>query len=400
MKKEVLANGITVIYEKTNTRSVVVQVMVKTGSNQEDANERGLSHFLEHLLFEGTTNRPNNKEISEEIEKIGGDINAYTSNERTSFYVKVLAKHYCIAVEILADILQNPLFRNEDIKREKNVVLKEIDMVLDEPRFYQWVMLQKNLFKKHPCRFPTYGKKENIKKLTRENIVDFFYKYYIPNNMIISVVGNIKDWKKELNKHFIAKKSKLPIYKYPKEPKDKKVTVVKEKKNISSTYMVMGFKTVSKNNNDAYPLEIINTIMGRGQSSRMFTEIRTKLGLAYDVGSSHIAEVSYGYFAIYACVDKKKVNKTKEVILKEIEGLKNISDKELKEAKTAIEGEFYLDIEDPQKRADQLLFWEQAKDAHELDNFISNINKVKISDVKRVIEKYFHNYTFAVLEGK
>src|SRR3989344_949921 len=400
MKKEVLANGMTVIYEKTNTRSVVVQVMVKTGSNQENAQERGISHFLEHLLFECTAHRQNNKAISQEIEQIGGDINAYTSNERTCFYVKVLGKHYHKAVEILADILQNPLFREEDIRGEKNVVLKEIDMVLDEPRFYQWILLQKNLFKKHPCRYPTYGNKEDIRQLTRQKIVDFFNKHYHPSNMIISVVGNIKQWKTELEKHFVARHAPQISFSYPHEPADHKTIMVKERRKISSTYFVLGFKTVPKNNKDAYALEIINTIMGRGQSCRMLTEIRTKLGLAYDVGSQHVAEVSYGYFAFYASVDKKNVQKAKGLILEELQDLRNISEQELKAAKTAIEGEFYLDLEDTQKRADQLLFWEQAKSAKELDSFVSRIKNVSIKDIQRAIDTYFHHYTFVVLEGK
>src|SRR3989338_9737733 len=133
MEKRVLRNGLTVIYERRKGNSVVVQVMVKTGSNHEGKRERGISHFLEHILFEGTTKRPNNRIISNEIEKIGGDINAYTSNERTCFYVKVLKKHFPIAVEVLGDILQNPLFRTEAVEREKNIILKEIEMVNDEP---------------------------------------------------------------------------------------------------------------------------------------------------------------------------------------------------------------------------------------------------------------------------
>ncbi|MFH1276654.1 MAG: pitrilysin family protein [Candidatus Woesearchaeota archaeon] len=400
MKKEVLSNGLTVIYDKRKSNSVVVQVMIKVGSNHENETEKGISHFLEHILFEGTKNRPTNKEISHEIEKIGGDINAYTTNERTCFYVRVLKKHFSKAVDVLADILQNPLFREEDIKREKNIVLKEIEMVDDEPRFYQWVLLQKTLFKQHPCRYPTYGSKEHVKNLNKKTISDYFYKHYIPNNIVISIVGEIDNWKPEIINKFTFKKQKVSKTKFALEPIEKKITIKKEKRNIANTYFILGFKTVPKNNKDAYPLEIINTLMGRGQSSIMFTEIRTKLGLAYDVGTQHVAEVSYGYFAFYACVDKKNVEKTKTLILKELYDLRNITEKDLKEAKTAIEGEFCLDIDDSQKRADQILFWEQANDAHDLNSFVSKIKKVTANDVKRVINKYFHNYTFVVLEGR
>jgi len=205
VKKIVLANGLTVIYKKKRGNSVVVEVMIKVGSNHEQKNERGISHFLEHILFEGTTTRPTNKDVSNEIEKIGGDFNAYTSNEKTCFYIKVLKKHFKIAVDVLADILQNPLFKETDIKKEKNVVIKEIDMVNDEPKYHQWILLQKLLFDKHPCRFPTYGDKKVIKNLTRQKLIKFFKKYYVPNNMVISIVGDVSNWKKEIKKKMILK---------------------------------------------------------------------------------------------------------------------------------------------------------------------------------------------------
>ncbi|MBI2666161.1 insulinase family protein, partial [Candidatus Woesearchaeota archaeon] len=191
MQKIVLPNGLTVIYEKRKTLSVVIEIMVKTGSNHESEKERGISHFLEHLLFEGTIKRPSNWAISREIEKVGGEFNAYTTNERTCFYVQVLKKHFPIALEVLADIIQNSLLRTEDIEREKNVVLKEIDLVLDEPRFYQWILLQKSLFKTHPCKYPTYGDKKHIINLNKEKIKNFMDKYYYPGNMVISMVGTV-----------------------------------------------------------------------------------------------------------------------------------------------------------------------------------------------------------------
>lgn len=400
MKKEVLSNGLTVLYKKRKSRAIVVEIMVKTGSNHEKLEERGISHFLEHILFEGTLKRPSNWHISNEIEKIGGDFNAYTTNERTNFYIKVLRKHFKKAVDVLADILQNPLLKDEDIEREKNIVLKEIEMVNDEPRFYQWILLQKNLFKKHPCRNPTYGEKKQILALNRKKIWQYFQKHYVPNNMIISIIGDVPNWKKEIEKKFSVPKKNLAKPALQMEILDKKSSVKREKRNIANSYMVIGFKTVPKKNKDAYALEVINGILGRGQSGKMFTEIRSKRGLAYDVGTQHVAEVSFGYFAIYACVDKKNVKVTKEVILKEIKKLKDLSNSELQEAKEAIEGEYFLDLEDSQRLADQVLFWEQAESAQAMNKFIRNIKKVSPADIKRVIDKYFKNHTFVVLEGK
>ena len=218
--------------------------------------------------------------------------------------------------------------------------------------------------------------------------------------MVLSIVGDVS-WKKDVEHHFtFTKKPRLVRVEF-QEPADTTITTKKVKKNIANTYLVLGFKTVPKNNNDAYALEIINTMMGRGQSSVMFTEIRSKLGLAYDVGSQHVAEVTYGYFSLYACVDKKNMEKTKKLMLTELKNIQNVSELDLEEAKTAIEGEFCLDIDEPQKRADQLLFWEHARDARDLSSFISNIKKVTRQDIRRVINKYFKdNYTYIILEGK
>ena len=309
-------------------------------------------------------------------------------------------KHFRKAIEVLADILKDPLMREKDIEREKKVVLKEIEMVLDEPRFYQWVLLQKTLFEKHPCRYPTYGDKQSVLTLSREKILRYFRQHYVPSNMIISVVGDVTNWKKEIETQFNFPRQKYTPMLLAEEPKAHKMMFRKEKKKISNTYVVIGFKTVPKKSNDAYVLELINVILGRGQSCRLFNEIRSKQGLAYDVGTQHIADAHYGYFAAYACIDKKNVEKTNQLILKEIESLKNLSSKELEEAKLAIEGEYYLDLEDGQRLADQLLFWDQAQGAEHLDKFIARIKKVSGRDIRRVIETYFKYYTFIVLEGR
>ncbi len=400
MKRVVLPNGLPVIYEHKKGNSIVVEVMVKVGSNHEKKDERGISHFLEHILFEGTKKRPTNKEISNEIEKIGGDFNAYTSNERTCFYIKVLKKHFKRAMDVLADILQNPLFEEKNIEKEKNVVIKEIDMVNDEPKFFQWVMLQKNLFEKHPGKYPTYGEKKVISGLNREKVRAYFGKYYVPKNMVLSITGEAKNWEEEAKKNFLVKGGKEAKYPEIREPSQKKNKIKTAKKNVINTYLVMGFKTVPREHRDSYVIDVINGILGRGQSGRIFTEVRGKRGLAYDVGTESIAEKSFGYFAVYASINKKNLSQVKSLILTEIEKLKNISVTDLKEAKDYLEGDYLLDLEDSQKVADQMLFWELAKDAKLMKNYLPQIKKVSIKDVKRVAEKYLKYHTLVIIEGK
>ena len=175
---------------------------------------------------------------------------------------------------------------------------------------------------------------------------------------------------------------------------------VREKKDVTNTYVVLGFKTVPKNHPDSYALEIIDGILGRGQSGKMFTEIRGKKGLAYDVGTQHVNDVSFGYFAIYATIDRKNITLIKKMMLQELDKLQQVTPKELEEAKTFTEGDFYLDVEDNQRLADQLLFWEQSGHAQELHRYIPKIKKVTIKDVKRVAKKYFQKHVFVVIEGR
>ena len=400
MHKVVLPNGLTVLFERKRGYAVVVEVMIRIGSNQENARERGISHFLEHLLFEGTQKRPTNQLISNEIESIGGDFNAYTTNERTCFYIKVLKKHFAIAVEILSDIMLNSLFQAEHIEREKNVVVKEIDMINDEPRFYQWLFLQKNLFKDHPCQYPTYGDKKIIKNLTREKIFSYFQKHYVPSNMTLSVVGTAPHWKELLAEKFVIPKAVKSIKNKVSEVITRKEQTIIEKRRIANTYTVLGFKTIPRSHSDSYVLEVINGILGRGQSGRMFAEIRSRHGLAYDVGSQNIGEVTFGYFAVYATIDKKNIQLVKELILKELEKLKSITPKDLQESKDFIEGDYLLELEESQKVADQILFWQQVGNANLMNTFIKEIKKVTATDVRRVVNKYFKNGTLVVLKGK
>jgi len=400
MKKVTLPNGLTVIFEPKKGSSVVVEVMIKVGSNNELPTERGISHFIEHMLFEGTVKRPTNWMISNEIERVSGNFNAYTTNERTCFFVKVMKKHFNLAVDVLADIIQNSLLKESDIEKEKNVVIKEIDLVNDEPRYYQWEFLQRILYDKHPTQFPTYGNKKVIKNLTKKDVLNFVQKYYIPNNMVISIVGDVKNWRKIVEQKFTFSRSK-PVKRIKvKEPIARKNKEKKERRKIASTYTVMGFKTVPRTHPDSPVLDVINAILGRGQSGRMFTEIRAKKGLAYDVGTQNIGEVDYGYFAIYATIDRKNLTLVKKMVLKELEKLKKITDQDLREAKTFIEGDYCLELEDSQKVADQILFWEHVKDAKLMKSFIAKIKKVTIKDVQRVLEKYFKHHTFVVVEGK
>lgn len=401
MEKFELKNGLTIIIEKKPIETTTIQATVKVGSNNENKKINGISHFIEHMLFEGTKKRPNSQIISNEIESLGGELNAYTCNERTCFYIRVPKKHFDKALDITADILQNPLFNEKNIEKERKIILKEIDLHKDEPRFHQWILFTKTLFKKHPAKLPTYGTVEAVKRITRKDLLNYYHKYYVPNNTIILVVGNFnKNIVNKIKNQFKnLKPKKLSKTKKIKEPKQNKIEIKKEKRKILSSYMVMGYKTPPRKNKDSYVLDVIRSILGRGQSGKIFDEIRNKRGLAYEVGVHHDPSINYGFFAVYLNTDKKNIKKIIQLIIKEFENLKNLTSKELKEAKGFLIGQHILENEDPKELADELSYWESIKDAELLNKYIKEINKINKKDILRVANKYLtKNYTLAMIE--
>jgi predicted Zn-dependent peptidase len=402
MKKYKLKNGTTIIFEKNRSKSVAIEVMFKVGSNNENKEISGISHFLEHMLFEGTKKRKNSREIANEIEKYGGQFNAYTSGDRTAFFIKIINKRFEKALDILSDMVSNSLFSKKTIEKEKKVILKEINMVTDDPRQHQWILFQKNLFERHPAKNPTYGTTQAVKNPNRNKIVGYYNKYYIPNNMVISVVGNINNAKNKIEKYFNnLKPKKLISRKKIKEPKQKRIKKFIEKRKICDSYMVLGYKSPKRTHKDSYIFDVINSILGRGQSGWIFDEIRNKHGLAYYTGVQNESKKDNGFFAVFAGLDKKNIEKAKEIILQQFRKLGNISKTELEDAKTYIEGSHALEMEDNFHAADNLAFWETIKNASLADKYIKNIKKVKINDIKRVARKYLNKYyNLVVIEQK
>lgn len=398
MQKFRLKNGMTVLFENRKTDAVTIEICVGTGSNNEQHSIAGISHFLEHMLFEGTKTRTS-KQISEAIESIGGELNAATTKERTIFYTRVPKSKAGIGMEILTDIIRNPLFDPKMLDKERRVVLEEIRMTNDQPILYQWVLFERNLFKHHPTKNPIYGRFDSVRSISREDMLGYFRKWYSPENMIVSIVGDVKQIKNLVNRHFSdMKHRKVPKIKKVVEPEDKKPTINKEKRNINQAYLVLGHKTVPRSHKDSFVLDVISSIYSKGLSGRINDEIRVKRGLAYAVGAHQEAKKGFGFFFFYLNCAKKNVALCKSIILDEIGNLSNISKKELDEAKDYIIGRHLLENENSHKRADDLAFWEFIKDAKLADQYTKNIRKVTKKDIIRVRNKYLDkNYTMVVL---
>ena len=402
MEKYRLKNGITILFQKNSSKSVALEVMVKAGSNYENKSILGISHFLEHMLFEGTKKRPDSMIIANEIEKYGAEFNAYTSTNRTAFFIKIINTRFEKALDILSDMVSDPLFREDKIAKEKKVILREIDMVTDDPRQHQWILFQKKLFDKHPAKNPAYGTIGSVSSISRKQLLDYYRKYYAPNNIIISVAGNIKDVKNRIQKYFGSLKSReIPKRKIIKETLNKKIKTFVEKRKTQNSYIVLGYKVPIRTDKDSYSLDVIASILGRGQSGWIFDEIRNKHGLSYQTGVQHDSEDDYGTFAVFAGLAKKNISKAKFLILKQFKRLQKITKKEIDEAKTYIEGHYALELEDNFHYADNMAFWEMIKDASLSVDYIKNIRNVTIDDVKRAAKKYLNeNYTFVAIEQK
>jgi predicted Zn-dependent peptidase len=397
MKKYELNNGLKIIELNRDSDIVTIQISVGVGSNNESKKISGISHFVEHLVFEGTKTRTS-EEIANTIESLGGDISAFTSNEITGFYIKIVKKHFDIALEILSDVLLNPTFNEQSLEKERKIILSEIKMVTDQPRQYQWVLFCKTLFQNFPAKNPIYGTVAAVKSMTKQDLLNYHKKYYTAPNTIISVVGNIPNIKEKIEKYFKNMNQKHINDTFVEEKTNQKSKSI-EKRKINQTYAVLGYKTPKRKEEESYVLDVIRAILGRGLSGKLFREIRVNRALAYDVGVYHDPNTYYGIFAAYFSTNKKNIQECIKITLNEFKKLKKITEKELQEAKQFIEGDFVLNNEDSQAFANLLGTWEFASKAEDCIDYVDKIKKVTKKDIIRVANKYLNEkYSLAIIE--
>ena len=401
MAKTFLKNGINVLLEKRDSNSAVIALQVNVGANNEDDSNRGVSHFIEHMLFEGTKKRTSH-EIGNAIESIGGELNAFTSHDRTVYYAVVPKNHFETGLDVISDILLNPLFSQKSLEKERKVIIDEINLTQDDPKFYQYIFFLSNLFKKHPIRHPLYGYKDTISRMNRSQLVSYYNKYYVASNMSLVIIGNFDEDARLLENYFGGlKQGKLQKKLFLGEPASNKQETFIETKDMLQSYIALGYKIPFRRDKDSYVVDVIRAILSRGQSSRLFNELRTKRGLCYVVGGIAESGLDYGYFIIYVGTDKKNIEKVINIIKKELNYLQDIPEKEISDAKTYIEGSFMIENEDPKKRADALMFWNCIDENLKIDDYLKNIRKVTKQDVSRVAKKYLtDNYLLTTFRQK
>jgi predicted Zn-dependent peptidase len=397
-KRRVLKNGLTVIFEKRNIPVVSMAFAVKSGGINESMKEKGISHFIEHMLYKGT-NKRTSLEIAQEIEKNGGEINGFTSEEVTAFYCKLPSKHADIGLEVLSDIMNNSLFLEEEMEKEKKVIFEEIKMRKDNPQIYVIDKIQNMLYKK-PFGSDLIGTYKNMNLINRKKILKRVNEVYVPENMVLSVVGNYDFEKlvKFCEKNFKKKKLKKRNYKIIRKNDSK----VEKRAGIDQANLVLAFHTPLANDKKSFAAEILISLMAGGMSSRLFSEIREKRNLAYSVkGHTNISK-DYSYSLIYVGTTKDNVKKVKDLILKEFENIsKDLTEKELKEMKDQLIGNYQISMEDSQEQMVNLLISEIEGNASKFYDFEKNISKVELEEVKELASKVCgKNYSFFALIPK
>ena len=395
--RKVLKNGMVVILEKRDLPVVSVAFAVRNGGVNEKEEEKGISHFIEHLLYKGTKNL-SAKKIAEEIEKRGGELNGFTSEEITAYWCKMPSRHLNIALGILGEMVRNPLFDKIELEKERKVIFEEIKMYHDNPRMHSFDETQKLLYN-GTMKISLAGTLETMNSITREKILDKFKQVYTPENMILCVVGeaNFEELVKFVEKNFQNEKGKVIEEKFGLENDSK----IEKREGIDQANIIFAHHVPLAKDKKSYAAILLNSLMTGGMSSRLFSEIREKRNLAYAVKGESNINKTFAYNLIYIGAMKENVEKIKKLILEEFEKVANsLDEEELKQIKEKLIGNYQISMEDSQEQMINLLSYELHGNAKEFYNFEKEILKIKLQDVRKLAADVKKDYSFFALVPK
>ncbi len=396
-KKTILKNGLRIITSSIKgTKTITVLVMVATGSKYETKKTNGISHFLEHIIFKGTEKRPTTLDITEAIDRVGGEYNAFTSKEYTGYYAKVASQHKRLIMDVISDIFLNSTFNPKEIEKERGVIIEELNMYLDTPTAYVNDLFEKLLYGDQPAGWLITGTKENIKVLHRDTLLNYFKKQYVASNTAILVTGDIDktDLVRETEEYFKSireggHKDKLPV----KETQDTPQSLIHYKKT-DQAHFCLGVRSYPIGSEDYFILQVLTSILGGGMSSRLSIEVREKRGLAYHIHCSSDSCTDTGYLVVQTGVGNGKVDESIKVILNEFCKIKNkkIADKELTKSKEYIKGKLLLSLESSSAVASWLGHQEILKGKIlTVNEAFKKIDVVASDDIQRVANDIFQN---------
>ena len=399
--KTVLKSGVRVVTERMDqVRSVSIGAWIDVGSRDEAADEAGVSHFIEHMLFKGTKSRTA-RQIASSLESVGGSLNAFTGREHTCYFARVLDEHLDKAIGVLSDILKNPLFNRSHLEKEREVILSEIKELEDSPADLAHDHLMSTVWKANPLGRPIIGTAESVLKLSRARLLDFMKRHYTSSRVVIAASGNLRheDLVSRTRRKFkfgshppVAEKERLTT---PAEPQR---TVVKRK--TAQAHISLGIPTFPYSDERRYALLVLSNILGGGMSSRLFQSIREKLGLAYSVYSFIDFFQDAGIFGIYMGTHKSNAARVVELVLKEIRRFERngLSTTELSDAKQQLKGSLVLALENTSQRMNRLARSELfLRDYLELDQIIDSINRVKAKDLVSLASELFRPERLSVV---
>ena len=398
--RQVLPNGLTIISEEMkHIRSVSIGIWIKTGSRDEEAERNGLSHFIEHMVFKGTRNR-SAEAIARQVDSIGGNLDAFTAKECVCFNVKVLDEHLPIALDVLSDLVRNPVFAVEDIVRERRVILEEIKMDEDNPDYLVHEIFTQNFFKDHPLGKPILGTKETVRRFDQDAILAYYGGKFSPGNMIISAAGNLEHHDLvELLRQRFATLPKGSNGWHDTPPKINSRIILRNKKALEQVQLCIGVPAHPIAHEKRHAGYVLSTLLGGGMSSRLFQNIREKQGLVYSIFSELNPFRDIGMMSVYAGSSRESAPKVVKSIVSELRQLKEapIAEEELKRAKDQLKGSLMLSLESSTARMSNLARQEMYYDHFiSMDEIIQRIQAVTQDDLLQSANELFRPELIAV----
>ncbi|MCM8781622.1 MAG: insulinase family protein [Candidatus Omnitrophica bacterium] len=401
-----MENGLVVLIKESHKLPLVaIEARIKSGSSTEQQYEgSGISHFVEHMLFKGTKNIPTPGAIEKQIKLLGGYINGFASYDSTGFQIIVPAEHLNSALEILKDILTEPLFNPHELEKERNVILKEIRLNRDEPTRYLSLLLWSNVFKAHSYRFPIIGYEPLFKKLKRKDLLHYYKTRYIPDNIILGIVGDVNTEiaSKTVEVIFGGIARSFPIQAYCQhEPPQITAVEVEEEREISLAYLAMGFRSVAIRDKDLFSLDVLSIILGEGEDSRLFNRLYRQKKIVYSIGSSNYTLKDPGIFVVNAVLKKEDIQTAMAEIWKQIEDLKTkpITEQELEKAKNQVLSAYIFSRQTIQSEVSDLVNGEMLTGDYDFSKkYVEGIRKVTAAMVRDVATRYLKRESVTVVK--
>ena len=400
IRREVLPNGLTLITEEMeHIRSASIGIWIKTGSRDEDMESNGISHFIEHMVFKGTKHRTA-EEIARQVDSIGGNMDAFTAKECICFSAKVLDEHMPIAMDVLSDLVLNPIFDVEDIGRERGVILEEIKMDEDNPDYLVHEIFTQNFWKDHPLGKPILGTKDTVKKFERNGVMDFYKQRFAPGNVIICAAGHLKheQFVELVSKHFEHMKPMKNGFHSP-QPKTMPRIIMRNKKALEQVQICVGVPSHPIAHEDRHASYILNTLLGGGMSSRLFQNVREKQGLAYSIFSELNPYKDTGCLAVYAGTSLQSAPKVVQSVMREFRAIKagELPAEEVNRAKDQLKGSLMLSLESSMARMSNLARQEMYHDRFMgMDEIIARVQEVTVESVVQAANEMFRQEAIAV----